>query len=219
MSDSERHSHASGVELISDPVLRAEREVQNGLKQFQTVVEMIQYHLDPERPFRFRPSQLQTLQRVALAGLDSYAGNWRPGGVEIHGSQHAPPEAFRVPGLIEDLCDYVNAKWNEKSPQHLASYVMWKLNWIHPFTDGNGRTSRAASYLILCLRLGYLLPGKLTIPEQIAANKRPYYDALEAADGAWREGAIDLMKMKGLLGSMLAKQLLAVHEDANVGGE
>lgn len=113
----------------------------------------------------------------------------------------------------------MNEKWNEKSPLHLASYVMWKLNWIHPFTDGNGRTSRAASYLILCVKLGYLLPGKLTIPEQISADKRPYYKALEEADIAWSEGKINLTAMKELLGSMLAAQLVAVHEDSQFGGE
>ena len=219
MADEVRHSTASEAELVRDPELRAILEVQNGLKQFQVVLDMVEYHLDPERPFRFRPSHLQTLQRVALKGLDGYAGNWRPGGVRIGGSKHAPPDAYKVPELIEGLCDYVNAKWTEKSPLHLASYVMWKLNWIHPFTDGNGRTSRAASYLILCLRLGYVLPGKLTIPEQIAANKTPYYEALEAADVAWSEGVIDLTAMKELLGSMLAAQLVAVHEDSRSGDE
>jgi Fic family protein len=69
-----------------------------------------------------------------------------------------------------------------KKPLHLASYVMWRLNWIHPFTDGNGRTSRAVSYLVLCIRLRALLPGKLTIPEQIEQDKTPYYRALEAAE-------------------------------------
>jgi len=214
-----RHSQALDAELVRDPEARALLEVKNGLKQFQVVVEMVEQFLEPERPFKFRPSHLQTLQRVALLGLSGYAGNWRPAGIAIEGSQHAPPDAFRIPELIEELCDYVNDKWTEKSPLHLASYVMWKLNWIHPFTDGNGRTSRAASYLILCLRLGYLLPGKLTIPEQIAANKTPYYKALEMADVAWGAGRIDLTAMKELLGSMLAAQLVAVHEDSRFGGE
>ena len=219
MADADRHSHADDAELIVDPDLRALQEVQNGLKQFQFVVDMIHNFLDPERPFRFRPSHLLGLQRVALKGLSGYAGNWRPGKVEIQGSRHAPPDESRIPELIEDLCDYVNDSWTKKSPLHLASYVMWKLNWIHPFTDGNGRTSRAASYLVLCLRLGYLLPGKLTIPEQIAADKKPYYDALEAADTAWALGVIDLTAMKNLLGQMLAAQLVAVHEDSQSGDE
>lgn len=219
MPDEVRHSQALEAELIRDPELRAEQEVQNGLKQFELVDQMIQSFLDPERPFRFRLSHFQNLHRVALLGLSGYAGNWRPAGIEIQGSRHAPPEPFLIPQLIEELCDYVNDNWKIKSPLHLASYVMWKLNWIHPFTDGNGRTSRAASYLVLCLRLGYLLPGKLTIPEQIAANKTPYYKALESADVAWSRGVIDLTAMKELLGSMLAAQLVAVHEDSFSGGE
>jgi Fic family protein len=57
---------------------------------------------------------------------------------------------------------------------------------------GNGRTSRAVSYLVLCIRLGTLLPGKLTIPEQIERDRGPYYKALEAADDAWVNDVIDL---------------------------
>ena len=219
MADEVRHSQALEAELIRDPELVAQTEVQNGLKQFEAVVKMVENFLDPDRPFKFRPSHLQHLHRIALMGLSGYAGNWRPSGVEIQGSRHTPPDPFMIPELIEDLCDYVNDKWKEKSPLHLASYVMWKLNWIHPFTDGNGRTSRAASYLILCIRLGYLLPGKLTIPEQIAADKTPYYEALEAADSSWSAGRIDLSAMKKLLGSMLAAQLVAVHKDSQSGAE
>jgi len=116
--------------------------------------------------------------------------------------------------MVEELCDYINESWDSHSAIHLSSYVMWRLNWIHPFTDGNGRTSRAASYLVLCLRLGYLLPGKKTIPDQIAENRSPYYKALEKADEYAREGKVDLSEMEHLLEQLIAKQLLSVLEDA-----
>jgi hypothetical protein len=75
--------------------------------------------------------------------------------------------------------------------------------------------SRAVSYLILCLRLGYRLPGKRTIPDQIAEDRTPYYKALEAADvRANLDGSIDLTAMEELLSGMLAHQLVAIHEDA-----
>jgi Fic family protein len=96
----------------------------------------------------------------------------------------------------------------------LAAFVLWRLNWIHPFTDGNGRTSRAASYLVLCCRIGWVLPGKRTIPDQIAENKLPYYQALEEADDAERSGQVDLTKTETMLSMMLARQLYAVHTDA-----
>lgn len=220
MDDTRRHSRAYDAEIVTDPDELARREALNGLRQFDTVIRMVEGFLDPERqPFKFRPSHLLGLHREALAGISSYAGNWRPSEIEISGSKHKPPPAFEVPRHIEELCDYINEKWMEKSPFHLASYVMWKLNWIHPFTDGNGRTSRAASYMILCVRLGYVLPGKRTIPDQIAADKTPYYKALEAADDAWEHGKIDLSNMKELLSSMLAKQLYEVHHEAESGGE
>ena len=63
------------------------------------------------------------------------------------------------------MCDYVNDNFASKTGIHLAAYVMWRLNWIHPFVDGNGRTSSAASYFVLCMRAGNVLPGKKTIPE------------------------------------------------------
>ena len=113
------------------------------------------------------------------------------------------------------MCDYVNDNWDSQSPLHLSSYVMWRLNWIHPFEDGNGRTSRALSYLVLCVRTGYRLPGATTIPDRISTNKFPYYDALDAADEAWKAGSkTDVSKMEELLGDHLAGQLLEVFNTA-----
>lgn len=111
------------------------------------------------------------------------------------------------------MCDYVNGNWG-KSPLHLAAYVMWRLNWIHPFSGGNGRTSRAISYLVLCARLGYRLVGTKTIPEQIVASRQPHYSALDAADAAYVDGKIDVTAMEGLLGQMRAVQLSSVLVDA-----
>jgi Fic family protein len=219
MVDETRHSKALEAQVISDPDELARKESFNVIAQYRAVAEMVETFLEPERPFKLRPSHLLHLHRAALDGISAYAGNWRPAGIEIGASKHTPPGAFEVPERIEELCDYVNDKWDEKSPIHLAAYVMWKLNWIHPFTDGNGRTSRAVSYMVLCIRLMSLLPGKLTIPQQIEQNRAPYYKALEAADAAWTDKRIDLTEMKQLLGAMLATQLHAVYAESESGGE
>ena len=212
--DPTRHSRAREAELITDPEKLAEREAFNGLRQFDAVVEIVEYFQHEDRPFRFRPSHLLHLHRIALDGISSYAGNFRPAGIEIGGSKHQPPGAHQVPELVEDLCDYVNNGWAGLPALHLAAYVLWRLNWIHPFTDGNGRTSRAASYMVMCCSLGYVLPGKLTIPDQISENKRPYYEALEAADESLRAGSLSLDKVEEMLSMMLGRQLYSVHQDA-----
>jgi Fic family protein len=128
-----------------------------------------------------------------------------------------PPGRLQVPEEIDLMCEYVQSFWNERSPLALASYVMWRLNWIHPFVDGNGRTSRAASYLVLCAKLGYRLPGAKTIPERIAENKRPYYQALDSADKAWQEGRVGVTEMERLLEDHLSAQLADVHHQAASG--
>jgi Fic family protein len=86
---------------------------------------------------------------------------------------------------------------------------------IHPFADGNGRTARAVSYLVLCMKMGGRIPGLRTIPDLIADKKQPYYDALEAADEIWvKEQRIDLAQLEELLGKLLGVQLVSALEQA-----
>jgi Fic family protein len=91
---------------------------------------------------------------------------------------------------------------------------MWRANWIHPFFGGNGRTARAIAYLIMCARLGFRLPGTQTIPDLIVAERDPYYRALRESDDAWEKGSLDLTAMEGLMSSLLAQQLVAIHDQA-----
>jgi Fic family protein len=213
--NADRHSKAEAPDLITDPKERAEREARNALRQFDAAIHVIDDWLQqPEKQFRLRPSLLQQLHRIALDGISIFAGNYRPAGVEIEGSEHRPVGAHLVPEALEELCDYVNENWADKTAVHLAAYVLWRLNWVHPFDDGNGRTARMASYVVLCVRLGCHLPGRYTIPEQIAENKTPYYQALEAADAAFKRGQIDVAALEEYLAGMLAKQLLGVFQSA-----
>ncbi len=171
----------------------------------------------PVPRFRLRPSTLMELNRLAVEGLVESPGAWRYVPIEITAATHTPPKHLDVPREIDELCEYVQAYWNDRTPIHLSSYVMWRLNWLHPFVDGNGRTSRVASYLVLCARLGYRLPGPKTIPERIAENKKPYYVALEHADRAWKESRVDVSEMENLLQAHLEAQLAEIRVQAMSG--
>ena len=192
----------------------AEREAQNILRQQDRVVELIADAVRDGAPrFRLRPSLFGELQALAVDGLESAPGTYRTVSVFIDGSSHEPPPPSVVPRLVEDLCDYVNDNWAAPA-LHLGAYVMWRTNWIHPFVNGNGRTSRAISYLVFSARLGYVVPGSPTIPDLIARDKQPYYRALEAADEADASAGIDLSAMQELLEAHLATQLLGVLQRA-----
>ncbi|MFN3892138.1 MAG: Fic family protein [Beijerinckiaceae bacterium] len=171
--------------------------------------------LDPNSGgFQFRFPQLLALNRIVLEGVSRTAGSFRVGKIRISNSTYQPPEPTEVPDLIEDFCLYVNENFASKSALHLAAYALWRINWIHPFVDGNGRTARIVSYIIMSAKLGCVLPGTKTIPEQIAANKGPYYKSLEAADKRFEQGEIDVTELEALLESYLAAQLLDVHDAA-----
>ena len=207
----DRHSKADEPEIVVDLAQRAKLEARNALEQFDAVISLVEQFTETGHPpFRLRASTILGLQRIALKGLSAYAGVFRPAGVDIGGSKHKPADAHLVPSRVEEMCDYITDNWT-KPPIHLTAYVLWRLNWIHPFTDGNGRTARAVAYMVLCIRLGYRLPGTKTIPELIAVDKDPYYSALEAADAG------DLSVLEKLLAALLAQQLYDIHRVATEG--
>jgi Fic family protein len=116
------------------------------------------------------------------------------------------PRHEDVPELVTEACDLVHERWDE-APLFLAAYVLWRICWSHPFDDGNGRTARAASYLVLSVRLGFELPGRLPIPARIKHAPIAYTRALEAADAAWSRGVLDVSGMQELLAFYLEAQL------------
>ena len=194
-----------------DEEQRARIEAENGFRQLGQGIDAIKYYLEPGRPFALRPGIILELQKIAVEGLEPNPGKWRKTPVGISKSLHQPPGPYLVPGLVTEMCEYVNDNLHVKTAFHLSAYVMWRHNWIHPFSDGNGRTSRILSYVVLSIMTGYVLPGAPTIPEQIQQDRSGYFSALESADEAWRNGEnVDLSAMESLIMNMLAKQLLSV---------
>lgn len=211
-TDIRRDTHPHGPALFKDADEKARLEAKNGLRQFDEVRRLAEASI-AAKSFKLRTSILQSLQRFAIEGIYTCAGNFRTAPVIIQGTSHVPPPAEKVPEFVEELCDYVNDNWS-RSAVHLSAYCMWRLNWIHPFAGGNGRTSRALSYLVLCARAEVWFPGTNSIPEQITQNRQPYYEALDAADLAFSNNSIDVGAMEILLRQMLANQLLSAHDAA-----
>lgn len=212
----DRHSYVPIATVITDPEVLARKEAANGVEQFYLALEMIKAHVnDPERPFKLRPSQILQLHHEALKDIHPLAGTFRNTAIGISGSTHSPPEPFMVSEEIAALCDYVNRHWEDMGAIHLAAYVLWRTNWIHPFSDGNGRTARAIAYVVLSIKLKSILPGSPTIPDQISVDKRPYYDALEQADKASSLENPNVSALEEMMGRMLATQLLAATEEAS----
>ena len=190
---------------------KRELEVRNGAIQFLAVLHLIS-EWKPQS--KLTPAVVLELQRLAINQIYSCAGFLRNAAVRIAGVSHVPPDHGDVERLVGEMCDYVNNHWDAPA-LHLASYLMWRVNWIHPFFGGNGRTARALAYLVLCARLGFPLPGTKTIPDLIVEDRQPYYQALRSADEAWEDRMVDVSMMESLMSSLLARQLADIHRIAS----
>jgi Fic family protein len=96
--------------------------------------------------------------------------------VRITGSRHVPPNALKVPDLMDAWEANASEQWTSLHPVHLAADLHEKLADTHPFIDGNGRTSRLVMNLAL-LRHGWPL---VVIPSE-SALRLAYYESLEKA--------------------------------------
>jgi Fic family protein len=212
----DRDTKTEDVELIKDAKEKAERESENGIRQFRAAERIIIDNLGND-DFRLTQAIIFKLHIEALKGIHPFAGTYRNTYAEIANSKHETAHHLDIADLMAEMCHYVNSNWKERSALYLAAYVMWRLNWIHPFADGNGRTARTLSYLVLNAKLKSLLPGAPAIPDLIDADKEPYYAALESADDIWKRNKIVAIgTMESLLEKMLARQLESATQQAGL---
>ena len=66
---------------------------------------------------------------------------------------------------------------------------MWRVNWVHPFIDGNGRVARACAYIALCRGFGSLPNVDFTLG--MAGRENDYISALESAHERWARSEQD----------------------------
>jgi Fic family protein len=118
---------------------------------------------------------LKQIHALVLYGIDrENAGRYRYVPVLIAGSQHIPPQPYLLQSLMEDYFSFYQQHKDSLHPVVIAAEMHEKLVTIHPFIDGNGRTSRLVMNLIL-LQHGF----PLAIISGDYESRMAYYDALE----------------------------------------
>jgi Fic family protein len=120
---------------------------------------------------------LKQLHGLVLRGIDKHnAGKYRSVNVMISGSSHKPPQPFMLDKLMEDYFLFYELNRSTMHPVLLAAEMHERLVTIHPFIDGNGRTSRLVMNLIL-MQHGY----PITNISGERQNRLAYYSSLEKA--------------------------------------
>ena len=187
-----------------DPELFVRVQEQNLNRQYELLTNCIEIGL-PRGPLSFDKYLLWALNHVAVANISQLGGRFRQEPVYV--GNHNPPHFKKVDDLIDRFVTIVQKNWFIWSPTELTAYGLWRMNWIHPFVEGNGRTARAICYFLLCVRVGSLLRGQKILPERIRENRDRYVTALRAADQAWKDGNLDSREIESYLAALVKAQL------------
>lgn len=136
-------------------------------------IEYVMAVVRNEEPFS--EWQIRNIHRLVLKNIDDEeAGRYRSSNVLISGARHVPPEALKLPEAMQRLMQWYAAAAPALHPVLRAAHLHVHFVGIHPFIDGNGRTSRLLMNLEL-LKAGYP-PAVLPVERRLA-----YYEALDRA--------------------------------------
>ena len=200
-----------GKTVVAPP--REIQEVKNAIRAYDLYASL-------------NPFSMQDLLRthgVMMQGVIDDAGHFRRTGVGVFEGTHcvhlAPP-ADRVPALVQDLLE-----WAEKAEDNLlirSCVFHYEFEFIHPFTDGNGRMGRMWQSLML----GKVSPvfQYLPVENMVYANQTAYYDAI--AESTRRTDSAPMIEfmlgeilatLKARQGTIIEKQDVGINVGTNVG--
>ncbi len=181
LSEDEVRDIINGKQVVAP--IRQIQEVKNAIRVYDLYSQ-----LNP-----FAEKDLLKAHSIMMEALTDDAGRYRSGGVGVFGESglvHMAPPPQRVPELMSDLF-----AWLKKSKDHLlirSCVFHYEFEFIHPFSDGNGRTGRLWQSLIL----GRLNPlfEHLPVENMVYANQQEYYNAIAASTADGQSGSfIDFM--------------------------
>ena len=119
--------------------------------------------------------QIRSIHQLILRGIDdAHAGAYRTTNVLISGAQHRPPDAAHVSSEMQAFIADCTQTFASLHPVERVAKIHADLVKIHPFVDGNGRTSRLLMNLEL-MKAGYP-PVVISVDQRLA-----YYEALDLA--------------------------------------
>ncbi|SFP91525.1 Fic family protein [Hydrogenimonas thermophila] len=134
----------------------------------------------------YNPTEIQDLlkaHRLMMGGILENAGSFRKGNVGIYGKEgvsHIAPPAYRVDELMQNLFTWLSK--TEEHPLISSSVFHYEFEFIHPFSDGNGRIGRLWQSVILgnYREIFFYIPIESIVRE----HQQSYYKALEESGSA-----------------------------------
>ena len=192
MLEAHHTTHIEGTQLTLDQskillgggtVEGASPDEVRELLNYRDAFELVSDYLDSGAPVT--ETLIREIHRQLVEGVrgnEGLPGEYRRVQNAVVNSQsgkiiYTPPAAVDVPELMNQLVQWLNQE-SEIHPVLIAALVQFQLVHIHPFVDGNGRTSRLLSTLCL-YRTGYDFKRLFTISEFYDRDRRAFYNAIQ----------------------------------------
>jgi len=159
---------------------------------------------------------LLDIHHLILKNIDNEnAGRYRNVDVMISGSAHKPPTFLQVENLMEEYFNFYEENKSTLNPVILSAEIHERLVTIHPFIDGNGRTSRLVMNLIL-LQHGFPITN---ISSQNDLRDE-YYTSLETVQTGESKELFHTFIAKNIKESLIKYlEIISVNAEENTKGE
>ncbi|MDR5170695.1 Fic family protein [Methylobacillus flagellatus] len=169
--------------------LEAPAQASEHIQEIKNIEEAMDYvERSIEARGRITEQFIRELHDLTVRGLkregDNTPGQYRITNVQINGAEHLPPDAGLVPMYMQQLVDFINSDDPPKYDLLKMALAHHRFCWVHPFSNGNGRTVRLLSYAML-IKYGFNVQvgGRVLNPTAVFCNDRnAYYEMLSNAD-------------------------------------
>ncbi len=193
----------NGQRILGNP--NEIREVKNAYDSYEIMLELDPYSIE----------DLLRAHEIMMRHLINENGKFRSGEVGVYNGEvviHMAPPRSLVSGLINDLF-----AWYQKSEMHplIKSAVFhYEFEFIHPFSDGNGRMGRMWHSLLLGKwnEIFYWLP----IEELIRSRQNEYYDALGKADKEADSSSFVELMLKIILETLIETSVVGKTDSEDI---
>jgi Fic family protein len=183
---------------VGGKTIREIQEARNHPDAIQYLKQTVQNNI------RITPDTIRHVHRLLLDKILEQPGDYRTGMIKVPGAQFTPPKSTEIPQHIQQLTDWLHANPMEYTPVELAARFTHRLLTIHPFHDGNGRTSRILLNIIL-MQHGYPVITNISY-----RDRKRYLESLREADLNNYEPLVNFIAKS--VEESLTKHLVAIEE-------
>jgi len=160
------------------------RDDEKELLNYKKAMDFLSKYLGKDDPIT--EGIVRELHKILVKGVrgeNADPGNYRKiqnyvVNSRTHEVIYTPPPPLDVPHLMREFTEWIN-KAEDVSPVLVAGIAQFQFVHIHPFIDGNGRSARLLSTLIL-YKTGYDFKRLFTISEYYDKDRPAYYQAIQS---------------------------------------